>query len=74
MYSYTKTVIMSDIEALQLLIQQEQQRSAELEEEIKNERRLMEEAENEKRKIMKDVTRSTSEVEREKYEKRTETD
>ena len=39
MYSYTKTEIMSDIEELELLIQQEQQRSEELEEEIKHERR-----------------------------------
>ena len=66
---------MSDIEKLELLIQKEQQRSGELEEEIKHERRLLEETENMRRgNHEKDIARSTGDVEREKYEKRTETD
>ena len=66
---------MSDIEELQLLIQKEQQRSEELEEEIENERGLLEEAEDEKRKIVRKMLQDQLEkLKTEKYEKRKETD
>ena len=44
---------MSDIEQLQLLIQKEEEKGDELEEQITNERRLLEEAEDQKQTIMR---------------------
>ena len=48
-------IIMSDIEQLQLLIQQEQERGDELAEKITHESRLLEESEHQKLTIMRKV-------------------
>ena len=53
MYCYIHTIIMSDIEQLQLLMQKEEERGNELEEQITYERRLLEEAEDQKVTIMR---------------------
>ena len=57
---------MSDIKELQLLIQKEQQRSDEMEEQIKNESRLLEEAEDQKRTIMRKMLQDQLEQLKEK--------
>ena len=55
MYAYVHMIIMSDIEQLQILIQQDEERGDELAEKIRHERRLLEEAEHQKLTIMRKI-------------------